>query len=195
MEVDLSQYDNTDYDPGAGWLKKTVWYFVSALIFETAFFPVYSLKRYLLSLFGAAVGRGVVIKPKVKIKYPWFIQIGDHVWIGEKVWIDNLTWVRLGPNCCISQGACMITGNHDYSDPQFGLIVKEIVLEEGAWIGARACVFPGVRVGPQAVITGGSILTEDALASGIYQGNPARWIKERRVTSTHEETTGADCAE
>jgi putative colanic acid biosynthesis acetyltransferase WcaF len=186
MEIDLSKYDNSGYDHGAGWLKRTVWYLVSTFVFETSLFPVYSIKRYLLSLFGATVGRNVVIKPRVQIKYPWFIQIGDHVWIGEKVWIDNHTWVKIGSNSCISQGAYLVTGNHDYRDPHFGLIVEEIVLEDGVWIGAHASVFPGVRVGTKTVITGGSILTKEAFANGIYQGNPARWVKERCIKQSNE---------
>ena len=65
------------------------------------------LKRTFLSLFGANVGRGVVLKPRVTIKYPWKLAVGDHCWIGENVWIDNLGQVTLGNHCYLSQGALL----------------------------------------------------------------------------------------
>jgi acetyltransferase-like isoleucine patch superfamily enzyme len=61
----------------------------------------------------------VNIKPSVNIKYPWLLEVGDHVWIGEEVWIDNLAKVRIGSNVCISQGAMLLTGNHDFTKSTF----------------------------------------------------------------------------
>lgn len=91
--------------------------------------PSSSLRIRLLRLFGARMGKGVVIKPSVNIKYPWNLSIGDYSWIGENVWIDNLTHVAIGSNVCISQGAMLLCGNHDYKRPTFDLMVKPIVIE------------------------------------------------------------------
>jgi len=134
-----------------------------------------------LRALGARVGTGVVIKPHVNIKYPWHLTIGDHVWIGEGVWIDNLVEVQLGSNVCLSQDAYLLTGNHDYKDPAFGLLTGTIKIDDGAWVGARAVVCPSVRVGTNAVITVGSVLTKDALPNGIYRGNPAEWTRDRLI--------------
>lgn len=89
--------------------------------------------------------------------------------------------VRLGSNVCVSQGAYLCTGNHDWTDPYMGLIVREIAIEDGAWIGAFARIGPGVTVGCQAVVTLGSVLLQDAQASGIYRGNPAVEVGQRVV--------------
>ena len=75
--------------------------------------PFSGLKVFLLQLFGAKVGKGVVIKPNVNIKYPWLLEIGDYTWIGERAWIDNLAQVKIGKNCCISQGAMLLCGNNN----------------------------------------------------------------------------------
>jgi len=77
----------------------------------------------------------VVFKPSINVKYPWKLEIGDHSWIGEGAWLDSLAPIRIGSNCCISQGVYFCTGNHDWTDPAFGLIVKPIVIEDGAWVG------------------------------------------------------------
>src|SRR6218665_2570937 len=94
QKVDLSSYNNSWFNPGAAW-KRGLWYVVNVLFFQSACFPFSSLKRGLLRLFGARVGRGVVIKPRISIKYPWLLHIGNHCWIGEQVWIDNLSLVSL----------------------------------------------------------------------------------------------------
>ena len=80
--VDLGSFSNPEYDPGRGLLVRTVWYFVSLLVFESGWIPISRLKTSLLRLFGASVGVGLVIKPHVRIKYPWRLVVGDHCWIG-----------------------------------------------------------------------------------------------------------------
>jgi putative colanic acid biosynthesis acetyltransferase WcaF len=92
------------------------------------------------------MGGGVVIKPRVTIKAPWFLEVGDHVWVGEKVWIDNHTSVRIGSNACVSQGAYLFTGNHDWTDPAFHFFCKPIEVGEGAWITAFCVIGPGTVV-------------------------------------------------
>lgn len=133
-----------------------------------------SLRVLTLRLFGAKIGRGVVIKPGVSVKYPWMLEIGDYSWIGEDVWIDNLAQVTIGANCCISQGAMLLCGNHNYKLETFDLMVKSIIIEDGAWIGAQSTVCPGVMVKKEAVLAVGSIATSVLEASTIYQGNPAK---------------------
>jgi putative colanic acid biosynthesis acetyltransferase WcaF len=139
------------------------------------------LKVALLKLFGSKLGKGVVIKPNVIIKYPWNLTIGDHTWVGEHVWIDNLAEVNIGSNCCISQGAYLLTGNHDFTSPSFDLMVASINVSNEAWIGAKSTVCPGVNLQQASVLTVGSVATKELEPFGIYQGNPALKIKERVI--------------
>jgi putative colanic acid biosynthesis acetyltransferase WcaF len=141
----------------------------------------YALKRWVLRRFGARVGRGVLIKPSVHVKYPWHLEVGDNVWIGERAWIDNFVSVRIASNAVVSQGVYLCTGNHDWSDPGMGLMVKPITVEQGAWVGAFARIAPGVTVGARAVVTLGSVLLKDAQPNGIYTGNPATLVGERAI--------------
>ena len=103
--TDLSSFDNSWYNPGAGKFKRLFWYLINTLFFQSNALLPYSVKASMLRSFGAKVGIGVVIKPRVNIKYPWNLEIGDHAWIGERVWIDSLDKVTIGANACISQGA------------------------------------------------------------------------------------------
>lgn len=179
----LNQYDNSWYKPGGSAIIRLLWYCVNSIVFQSALFPVNTLKIKLLRTFGAHIGQGVVIKPSVSIKYPWHLSIGDHVWIGEKAWIDNLALVQIGSHVCISQGAMLLTGSHNYKTSGFDLLVKEIVLEDGVWIGAQAVVCPGIRCHSHSVLSVSSVATSNLEAYTIYQGNPAT-IKRQRVKQT-----------
>jgi putative colanic acid biosynthesis acetyltransferase WcaF len=178
--TNLASYSNDWYQPGSI-LKRTTWMLVSGMFFKNGLFPFYGFKASLLRIFGAKVGKGLVIKPSVNIKYPWFLTIGDHCWIGEAVWIDNLAPVNIGNHVCLSQGAFLLCGNHNYSSTSFNLMVQPIVLEDGVWIGARAIVAPGVTAGHHAVLTAGSVATSTLEPYSIYQGNPAQLIKSRNI--------------
>ena len=177
--TDLSKYSNEWYKPGASSLKRLFWYFSNLLFLQSGLFPINSLKVFLLKLFGARIGKGVVIKPVVNIKYPWNLKIGDYCWIGEKVWIDNLAFVTIGDNVCLSQACMLLTGNHNYKKNTFDLMIGEIILEEGVWIGAHSIVSPGVNAFSHAVLAVNSVATKDLEAYSIYQGNPALKVKDR----------------
>lgn len=107
------------------------------------------------------------------------MQVENHTWIGEQVWIDNLAMVSIGSHVCISQGAYLLTGNHDYKKTAFDLIIKPITLEDGVWIGAKATVCPGITCKTHAVLSVGSVLNTDMEPYGIYRGNPAVKLAER----------------
>ncbi|MBN1490241.1 MAG: WcaF family extracellular polysaccharide biosynthesis acetyltransferase [Phycisphaerae bacterium] len=179
--VDLSRFDNSTFDRGAGRLKEACWLLVRRLFFEPSWLPGNRLRSWLLRRFGAVVGRGVVIKPGVKITFPWRLRIGDHVWIGEDAYLLNLVPITIGSHVCISQQAFLCTGNHDYSSPSFDLRASPILIDEGAWIGAAAWVGPGVTVGSHAVLAAGSAAARDLRAYTVYRGNPAEPIRGRKI--------------
>jgi putative colanic acid biosynthesis acetyltransferase WcaF len=179
-QVDLSKYDNSWYKPGNSF-KRFVWYFRNIFLFKSSLPWPNSLKIFVLRFFGAKVGKGVLFKPCVNIKYPWFLEIGNNVWIGEEVWIDNLGKVKIGNNVCLSQGAMLLCGNHNYKNETFDLIVGDITLEDGVWVGAKSIVGPGVTMKSHSILTAGSVLTKDTEEYGIYQGNPAELVKQRKI--------------
>lgn len=183
MKTDLSLYNNSWYNTGAGMLKRTLWYFVNILFLINPLNPSSGLKVRLLRMFGAKIGKGVVIKPSVNIKYPWNLSIGDYAWIGENVWIDNLVQVSIGANVSISQGAMLLCGNHNYKLSTFDLIVKPICIEEGAWVGAQATVCPGVTMHSHSVLAVGSVASKDLDSFSIYRGNPALKVAKREILS------------
>lgn len=181
-KTNLASFNNTWFQAGRSILTQALWYCTNLLFFRS-FFPFYGMKVFLLRTFGAKVGSALIVKPHVSIKYPWKLIIGNNVWIGEGVWIDNLAMVTLKDNSCISQGAMILCGNHNYKKSSFDLIIGEITIEEGAWVGAKAVVCPGVKMGSHSLLTVGSVATSNLEEYWIYQGNPAQKLRIREIKS------------
>lgn len=153
----LAAYDNSHYSPGRGRITRTIWYFVSVAVFENGWFPLSGLKVRLLRIFGAKVGNGVMLKPHVRVKYPWRLRIGNHCWIGQEVWIDNLDDVDIEDNVCLSQGVYICTGSHDHRSPTFELKTKPVHVGAGAWVACRAIILQGVDISPGEVVSAGVV--------------------------------------
>lgn len=179
-QVDNSAY-RTSIDIGASRFRQTVWYFTNIIFFKNSFNIFSGMKVALLRAFGARLGKGVVIKPSVNIKYPWKLQIGDHSWIGEGVWIDNLSEITIGKNVTLSQGCLLLTGSHDHSRTSFDFLSYPIVLEDGVWIGARAVVFGGVTCESHSILGINSVAEKDLGSYTIYKGNPAIPVLTRTI--------------
>jgi len=178
-KTDLSRFNNDWFDEGASKFKWALWFIANALFVWAPLNPFSGLRKAVLRAFGAKIGEGVIIKPRVQVKFPWNLEIGDHCWIGEAVWIENQGKVRIGSHCCLSQGATIMTGNHNYKKPTFDLIVKDVVLEEGVWIGSKAMVTQGVTCHSHAVLGVNSVTSSDLDAYTIYAGHPCRAIRKR----------------
>ena len=179
-QVDNASY-RTTIEIGASRFSQIAWYFVNIIFFKNPFNTLSSLKVVLLRSFGAKLGKGVVIKQAVNIKFPWKLQIGDHSWIGEEVWIDNLSDVIIGNHVTLSQGCLLLTGSHDHTRTSFDFRSHPIVLEDGVWIGARAVVSGGITCRSHSILGMNSVAEKDLETYTIYKGNPAVPVITRTI--------------
>jgi len=166
-ELDLARFTPPAVAGNRGPLWRAAWYLVNATVFQGALLGLVPspLKAALLRAFGARVGRGFVCKPRVNIKYPWFLELGDHVWLGEGVWIDDLAPVRIGSNVVISQGCYLGNGNHDWSRADFAFFAEPIAIGDGVWLTAFQRVLAGARLPPHhAVVAGAAVTRHSALS-------------------------------
>lgn len=171
--MDLSKYDNSDFDRGAPRWKEALWVAVRCMFFQTPWPWPSSWRVGFLRAFGARIGERVVIRANVNISHPWRLTMGDHVWIGEDVGILSLAQVTIGSNVCISQRAYLCTGSHDFRREDFKLKVAPITVRDGTWIAAASFIAPGVEIGPGAVVSAGSVVFRDVPAGARVRGNPA----------------------
>ena len=168
-------------DLGASFPKRLAWYFVNLTVVYNPLLPSSSIRVAALRLFGAKIGKGVQIKPQVKIKFPWKLELGDGVGIGEECWIDNVEDVYIDAGAMLSQRVYVCTGNHDWSHPSRPLTAKPVRIGRQAWVCAGAIVGPGCEVGDRAVVTLGSVALGEIGADGIWAGNPAVFKRKRKL--------------
>ena len=182
VHIRLKNFANPHFSRGRMRGAEALWLLAQwALV--ASWIPGAAHRRWLLRAFGAKIGKGVQIKPGLRVKFPWRLEVGDHSWLGEDVWIDNLDQVSIGANCCISQGAYLCTGNHNWSRSTFDLFTGPIRINEGAWIAACSTVGPGVTVGEGAVLCLGSVAKKDLQPWTIYLGVPAAYVRARVMTA------------
>ena len=161
---DLGLYSSSGFERGASKLKQICWFLVSNTLIDT-WLPGSGWRRIVLRAFGATIGTGVVLKPRIRVKFPWRLHVGAHSWIGESVWIDNLDTVRIGHNTCVSQGTYFCTGSHDWSHLRFSLITKPIEIGDGCWIAAFCKISPG------CVMEDGAVLSINGIGKGRLREN------------------------
>ena len=175
---DLANYTAASFDRGASRWKEVLWVLVKCLFFQGASPWPSAFRVFLLRLFGARVGSGVVIRSGVNITFPWRLVLGNHAWIGEEVFILSLSEVVIEESVCVSQRAFLCTGSHDYTRPGFDLKTAPIMLRRGAWVAAQAFVGPGVEVGEGSVVAAGSVVMECVGPRVVVRGNPALVVKQ-----------------
>lgn len=160
-----------------------LWWLVQATLFAGSPQLCYGWRRFLLRLFGARIGAGVIIRPTVRVTYPWKLTIEDHAWVGDHVELYTLGEIRIGAHAVVSQRSYLCTGSHDYRKTTFDIYAQPIVVEPEAWVAADVFIYPGVTIGRGAVIGARSTVLSDMPPGMICAGYPARPVRERGASA------------
>ncbi|WP_313581525.1 DapH/DapD/GlmU-related protein [Chishuiella sp.] len=176
--MDLSNYKESKPKN----FKRILWYIVNGTIFRCL--PSVYLKYFrnlLLRLFGAKIPMGVLVYPSCKIYAPWNLEMKEYSCIGPNTEIYNKAKITIGKNSVISQGAFLCSASHDVNDKNHSLIIKPIILEDKAWVGADAFIGMGVTIGEGAVVGARAAVFKNVEPWTIVGGNPAKFIKNRVI--------------
>ena len=171
--IDLASFTTGEFDRGASRLKEGLWVLIKCAFFLNPLPLPSRLRCILLRLFGAKVGKGVVIRSRTNFTFPWRLTIGNYTWIGEQVEILSLAPVTIGSNVCISQRAYLCTGSHDFHSGGFDLITRPICIEDRSWIAASAFICPGVTIAEGSMVGAGVTVTRDVpMGARLLPGEP-----------------------
>lgn len=176
--IDLNRSSNGDYSPGRPAWIIAFWMFVEFVFVTNPLQPSSRLRACVLRLFGARIGEHAILRPRMRVKYPWRLTMGDSCWIGEGVWIHNQATVVIGDHSVISQEAFITTGSHE-TQATMDLRVAPVRVGSGVWITSRCMVLQGTIIGDNAIVLPGSVVSRSLPADGIFGGVPARFIKPR----------------
>ena len=162
----------------AAWRAQLWWLFETLFVRPTPQY-MFGWRRLALILFGAKIGKRVLIRPGVRVTYPWNLTIGDYVWIGDDAILYSVAEISIGSHSVVSQEAYLCAGTHDYRDVSFRFVSAPIRIAGECWIGARAFIGPGVEIGHASVIGAGSIVMKNVDDETIVSGNPAKLVGRR----------------
>lgn len=179
MIQDLSTFRVPPGFRGASPVKVQLWWLVQASLFRWSPQVMYGWRRALLRLFGARIGKAVIIRPTATVTYPWKLSIGDFSWIGDDVVLYSLGELTIGAHSVISQRSYLCGGDHDYRDPSFPIRARGIRIEDQVWIASDVFVGPGTVIGEGAVIGARSAVIDNIPPMMVCVGSPARPIKPR----------------
>ncbi|RZK38700.1 MAG: putative colanic acid biosynthesis acetyltransferase [Hymenobacter sp.] len=160
-------------------LGRLVWGVFSVVLFRCSPRPLHAWRSFLLRCFGAKVGVGVHVYPGAKIWAPWNLELGDACAVASGVTLYSQGKIVIGPRAVISQGAHLVTGTHDYSDPGFPLTTKPISIGAYVWVAAESFIHPGVTINTGCVIGARSVVTKDMPEWMVCSGHPCIPIKPR----------------
>jgi putative colanic acid biosynthesis acetyltransferase WcaF len=160
------------------WLVQT-WWLVEGILFRLSPQVMYRWRASLLRLFGAKIGDDVLIRPTVRVTYPWKVTIGDRCWIGDDVVLYSLGEICIGADSVISQKSYLCTGTHDYTDTSFRISATPVRIGSEVWIASDVFIAPGVTVGDGAVVGARSTVLTDLPGGVVSYGQPAKPVKSR----------------
>jgi putative colanic acid biosynthesis acetyltransferase WcaF len=170
---DLARFKVAPGFRGRSGLVVLLWQTIQATVFAWSPQPAYAWRRWLLKLFGAQVGAGVIIRQTARVTYPWKVVFGDHCWIGDHAEIYSLAPITIGNNAVVSQRSYICAGTHDHHDITFPLVGRPVVIGDEAWIATDCFVAPGVRIGAGSIVAARSTVIADVPDGVIVAGGPA----------------------
>ncbi len=160
-------------------ISRVIWGVTDFFLFRFSPKPFHKWRSFLLRCFGAKVGMGVHVYPKVKIWAPWNLELADGCGVANYVTLYSQGKISIGKWSVISQGAHLCAGTHDYNQPGFPLTTSPIKIGSNVWVAAEAFIHPGVTIDDGCVIGARAVVNKNMPAWMICAGHPCEPIKER----------------
>lgn len=168
-------------------LRRLFWNICWLLFYRTSPRPFHPWRSMILRSFGAKVGANCHFYPSSRVHSPWNLVCDSEVTAGDDVELYNPAPLHLGSHVIISQGAYICGATHSFDEADFPLLTYAMEIGPYAWVCARACVGPGVKIGEGAVLGLASVATKNLEAWTVYAGAPAVRVKERQKHAIHFE--------
>ena len=176
---ELNKFKLPENFRGRGAFTVQIWWIIQAILFKNSPQFLYGFRRFLLRLFGAKIGKKVIIRPSVTITYPWKVSIGDYSWIGDDVVLYSLGEIEIGRNVVISQKSYICAASHDYSKLDFPIFSQKVIIKDECWLATDIFVAPGITINKGTVVGSRSSVFSNLKENGIYMGSPAKFSKKR----------------
>ncbi len=143
--------------------------------------PFHSIRNFFYRISGMKIGKGSTIHMWSRFFYPAGIEIGEDTIIGDHVFLDGRAPLKIGNHVAIASSVQIYNSQHDIDSQDFGAIEASVEMEDYVFIGPRAIILPGVKIGKGAVVAAGAVVTSDIGEFEVWGGVPAKFIRKRKL--------------
>lgn len=146
----------------------------------TGYVPIHWFRKLIYRFGGIKIGRGSTIHMGARFYDPRNIVIGEDTIVGETGVLDGRDKLIIGDHTDIASEVMIYNSKHDIENEFFTAIDAPVEIDDYVFIGPRAIIMPGVKIGRGAVIAAAAVVTKDVPPYAIVAGIPAKIIGERR---------------
>lgn len=155
------------------------------LLRYVGYIPSHHIRRFFYRVQGMKIGKGSTLHMGAVFYDASKISVGEDSIIGENAVLDGRAPLRIGNHVDIASEVMIYNSQHNINSPDFAK-VEEVILEpveigDYVFIGPRAIILPGVKIGYAAVVGAGAVVTRDISDYAVVGGVPARVIGERKL--------------
>ncbi len=160
-------------------LKIQLWRFTNVLLFQPSWHLLSGWRIFLLRIFGAKIGKGCFISPKVIIHHPWNLEVGNYSAIDDYTCIKNDGKVSIGDFCSLARYIHIYAGSHDVKSRSFMAIPLQVNIKDGCFIASGVTIAGGVTIGTMSVVYANSFVVRNLPDNMICIGYPCKPINKR----------------
>ena len=148
--------------------------------------PFHSFRLMFYKLAGIKIGQGSRIHIGARFFYPGNISIGQGSILGNNIFLDGRDKLMIGDHVDIASEVMILNSEHDINSEDFHATLGRVIIGDYVFIGPRAIILPGVKIGKGAIIAAGAVVTKDVEDFAIVGGVPAQVIGERKLKDIHK---------
>lgn len=147
--------------------------------------PSHHIRRFFMRLAGATIGSGTSIHTGCRFFSLKNINVGTDTIIGDHAFLDGRELLKIGSHVDIAAQVLIYNSEHDLASETFKARNESVEIGDYVFIGPRAIILPGVKIGTGAVVAAGAVVTKDVNDFEIVGGVPAKVIGERKNKDLH----------
>lgn len=166
-------------------LRTVILEFVVFLLHIVGYIPLHHVRRFFYRGAGMVIGEGSTIHTGAKFYNPANIIIGKDTIIGEGAVLDGRDKLVIGDHVDFASEVMVYNSQHDLNSATFQAVQEPVTIEDYVFVGPRAIILPGVKIGKGAIVAAGAVVTKDIGSFEIVGGVPAKVIGERKEKDLH----------
>lgn len=143
--------------------------------------PFWIIRKVTYEFFGIKIGPGSYIHMWTRFYNPANIELGADTHIGDNCFLDGRNTIIIGNHVDIASQVLIYNEEHNVASEKFEATSGPVEIGDYVFVGPRAIILPGIKIGRGAIVAAGAVVTRDVPEFTIVGGIPAKEIGKRQV--------------